>query len=108
MPLPININAKSLDNDKGSSSVLKRKIEALSEKRVENFSQLVGNLPVPGEMYALWTIKQFNAFSMIMTIINSLGNIDFLAVSSYNISRKSVYAFHELLSSGKSNRWIFM
>lgn len=101
MILPLEIKEKSLNDETGSSDIHRRKIEALNCKMIDNFSNLTNGLPSPGEMFFLWTIKQFNMFSMIMAVLNTHAHIDFLALSSYNISRKSVMAFNELLSDKK-------
>lgn len=101
MIIPISKNTGSIDKETGNALVFKRKIEAVNSKMVSNFMELAGSLPAPGEMFALFTLKQFNAFSIVMAILKTHGKIDYLAVSSYNISRKTIAAFCELLSDNK-------
>jgi hypothetical protein len=101
MKMKLQIHSKSIDDEKGSSAMMKRQFEAINYRMIENFMELATSLPKPEEMYMLWTIKQFNAFSIIMTILQEFGTIDELYVSSYNISRKAVTGFVELLTSKK-------
>jgi hypothetical protein len=101
MRMVLDIQSKSIEDDKGSSDILKRKFDSVNYKMIENFLELSENLPKQNEMYMLWTIKQFNAFSIIMTILNEHKYIDELTVSSYNIARKSVSGFVELLNDKK-------
>lgn len=99
--LPLDVAENSLDNDDGNSSFLSRKFESINCKMVDNFLDLVHQMPAPGELLALFSLKQFNAFSIVMAMLQTYGHIDYCAVSSYNISRKIITAFAELATENK-------
>jgi len=100
--LTYDIKNSSYESDKaGHSSIFKTKIESLSCKTISHFKELVGDFPKPNEMFFLFTVKQFNAFSIINAAIKTFGHVDKLDVSSYNVSRRVVAGLSELIIDNK-------
>jgi len=99
--MPLKRYSSSADSEKGNADILKRKIESLRSKEISSFFELVGDFPAKGEIFALWSIKQFNAFSIINAAIKQFNVLPVVYISSYNISRKTVLAFADLLAAGK-------
>jgi hypothetical protein len=66
-------------------------------ERISSIKQLAGRLPGLGEIYFLWTINSFNAFTFIQFIIKECGNIDELIVSTYSINIRIIDALMKLI-----------
>lgn len=62
------------------------------EERVERIKHLAGGLPSPGEIFFLWTINSFNAFTFIPFIFQHCGTIDELILSTYSINIRIIDA----------------
>lgn len=68
---------------------------------VETLKELTGRLPSPGEFFALWTIKSFNAFTFIPYLIRELGKIDYLVLSTYSINIRIIDSLIKKIDQGK-------
>ncbi len=69
--------------------------------KVESLKELTGRLPQPGEFFALWTMKSFNAFTFIPFLIKELGIIDQLTLSTYSINRRIIDSLMKKIDQGK-------
>ena len=67
---------------------------------ISNIKDLAPNLPAPGEIFFLWSVKSFNTFSFILYIIETSGKIKELTLSTYNISRNVISALMVLIDKG--------
>ena len=83
-----------------NSSVLRDNFLQLHEFRVETLKELAGRLPAPGEMFALWTLKSFNAFTVIPFLIKECGRIDLLCISTYTINRRIIDSLIKKMDHG--------
>lgn len=69
--------------------------------KIESLKKLLGKLPEENEIYFIWTLKSFNAFTFIPYLIKNCGNIDELVITTYSINRRISDALMKLLDSGK-------
>lgn len=76
-----------LDEQTGKQSIHKSRLEKYDSISIDNLKDLAGRLPFPGEIFFLWSLKSFNAFSFIKYVITERGRIDELVLSSYNITK---------------------
>lgn len=58
--------------------------------KLEGLKDLCKRLPAPGEALALWTLKQFNAFTFIPYVSSVSGPITELIITTYSISTKVI------------------
>ena len=79
------------------SSVLVQRFLLAQDHRIDSIKNLVGKLPEENEIFFLWTLKSFNAFTFIPYLIKSAGNIDYLSISTYSISKRIVDALMKLI-----------
>ncbi|MBC7382821.1 MAG: hypothetical protein H7296_07465 [Bacteroidia bacterium] len=54
--------------------------------KVESLKALNGRLPTAGEIFFLWTLNSFNAFTFIVYVIKHCGVIEELNLSTYSIN----------------------
>jgi len=83
------------------SGILAQEFLNTHEHRIESIKQLAGSLPAPGEIYFLWTVNSFNAFTFIPYVIRELGSIDELIISTYSINIRIIDALIKLIDRGK-------
>lgn len=69
--------------------------------KVENLKNLNGRLPEADEIFFIWTMNSFNAFTFIPYVIKSAGTIDNLVFSTYSINTRIVNALTRWMESGK-------
>ena len=62
------------------------------DEKIESVKNLIGRPPVEGEIYFLWTMKSFNAFTFIPYIFKESGIIDELVISTYSINIRIIDA----------------
>lgn len=72
--------------DKSEARILK--FQKLHTERINSIKQLLGRLPVPGEIMFLWTLNSFNAFTFIVYTIKHCGPIDELIFSTYSLNER--------------------
>lgn len=72
---------------KGKSALHNSKLNYFETITLHNLHDLSGKLPDPGEIFFLWSLKSFNAFTFIKYVITEKGKLDELVLSTYNISR---------------------
>ncbi len=59
-------------------------------RKITNIKDLIGNFPSEDEIYFLFTLNSFNAFTFIPYIINYSGLITNLVFSTYSINKRIV------------------
>ena len=70
------------------SEILRTKFLGKHFVKVESLKQLCGRFPAPGEVFFLWTMKSFNAFTFIVYTIKEVGTIDELCLSTYSLNER--------------------
>jgi hypothetical protein len=72
----------------------------LHEHRIESIKDLRGSLPGDGEIYFLWSVNSFNAFTFIPYIIRECGPIQELILATYSINIRIIDALIRLIDNG--------
>lgn len=83
-----------------SGFMVEKFIEIHCEK-IESIKALIGRLPKEGEIYVLWTINSFNAFTFIPFLIKEVGPITELIISTYSINKRIIDALIKLVDQEK-------
>jgi hypothetical protein len=97
-----DLKAIKTDNDPGDkSAILRDNYLSMHEQKLESLKHLNGRLPHPGEFFAIWTLKSFNAFTFIPYLIKECGKIDYLVLSTYSINRRIVDSLIKRIDQGK-------
>lgn len=84
-----------------NSGAMVEKFLLSHDHRIESIKNLVGQLPRDNEIYFLWTVKSFNAFTFIPFVIKEIGTIDDLTISTYSISLRIIDALMKLIEAKK-------
>jgi hypothetical protein len=82
------------------STVLRDNYLSMHDFKLESLKNLCGRLPEPGEFFALWTLKSFNAFTIIPYMIKTLGKIDYLVLSTYSINTRIIDSLCKKIDQG--------
>ena len=85
------------------SKLLVEKFLTVHERRIVSIKDLSGRLPDEKEIFFLWTLSSFNAFTFIPYIIKECGNIDRLTLSTYSINSRIVDSLMRYIDKGKIN-----
>lgn len=80
-----------------TSGIHVEKFLQLHEARISTVKQLTGLLPTDGEIFFLWTVNSFNAFTFIPLIIHDHGVIDELIIATYSINIRIIDALVRLI-----------
>lgn len=83
------------------SAILRDNFLKLHSFKVESLKNLNGRLPEPGEFFAIWTLKSFNAFTFIPYLIGELEKIDFILLSTYSINTRIIDSLIKKIDQGK-------
>jgi len=75
--------------------------EQVHGARVSTVKKHIPKPPSPGEMWFIWTTAQFNTMSLIIWLIENLGIIDELIVSTYSVSNICIETMLNWLDLGK-------
>ena len=71
-------------------------------EKVETVKQLTGRLPAPGEMYKLWTINSFTAFTFLPFLISECNcPITELIITTFAFNSRITNAIWKLISDGQ-------
>ena len=89
------VSIEASDEDK--SGILAEKYLSIHEHRVEAIKHLTGRIPQEGEVFFLWTVNSFNAFTFIPFIIKECGVIQELVLSTYSINIRIIDALIKLI-----------
>ncbi len=82
------------------SGILIERFLQLHEARIESIKDLAGRIPLDGEIFFLWTVNSFNAFTFIPFIIKECGTIQELLLSTYSINIRIIDALVRLIDKG--------
>lgn len=84
-----------------NSGALGVKFLEIHSHKLESIKHLVGDLPKEKEIFFIWTMKSFNAFTFIPYLVKYAGIIDELIISTYSINKRIVAALIRLIDAGK-------
>jgi hypothetical protein len=82
------------------SGILIERFLQLHESRIESIKDLAGRIPEPGEIFFIWTVNSFNAFTFISFIIKECGPIQELVLATYSINIRIIDALVRLIDKG--------
>jgi len=87
-----NINElnSALSKKADNSSVHCEKYLQAHMLKINSIKNLVGKIPDPDEIYFLWTLNSFNAFTFIPYTLKHAGTITNLSFSTYSINERIV------------------
>lgn len=85
----------------GTSAAEVEVFESMHAAKVATVKKHIPKPPGPGEIIFVWTTAQFNTMSLIIWLIEQLGNIEELFVSTYSISNVCVQTLLKWLDAGK-------
>ncbi len=87
-------------NSSPKSGIHVEKFLQLHEFRINSIKELNGRRPQENDMYFLWTVHSFNAFTFIPYIIRECGVISELIISTFSISTRIIDALTLLIDRG--------
>lgn len=74
------------------SAILRQRFIELHDMKLKNVQALLGKVPEPDEIFFLWTVNSFNAFTFIPWLINHHKHVHELVISTYSINSKIINA----------------
>ena len=74
------------------AELVEKGIEAVHTEKIHGLKQLLGRLPKPGEIFFLWTLNSFNAFTFVAYTVKHCGVIDELLFSTYSLNERILNA----------------
>ena len=91
--------------DESSTSPVKSGIHVeqflqLHEFRINSIKDLIGQKPTENQVYFLWSVHSFNAFTFIPYSIKECGQIMELIIATYSISTRIIEALIKLIDKG--------
>ena len=96
-----NINQSTPVPSEDSSGALGVKFLDVHNLKLESIKHLLGRLPLENEIFFIWTLKSFNAFTFIPYLIKYAGVIDELIISTYSINKRIIAALTKLIDTEK-------
>ncbi len=93
--------AKTDEKPTATSGILAEKFLNYHCLKIESLKQLTGKLPGPEDLYFLWTINSFNAFTVIPFLLKECGQIKELVLSTYSINIRIIDALTRLMDQKK-------
>lgn len=85
--------------DKSTSAV--ERFEKMHCEKIHSIKQLVGRIPQRGEIFFLWTLNSFNAFTFITYVIKYYGKILDLTFSTYSINERILQSLVKRYDKGE-------
>lgn len=101
LEIPAAVNPAMPQRNEGTSAAKVEVFESMHTARVANVKKHIPKPPAAGEIVFVWTTAQFNTMSLIIWLIEQLGNIDELTVSTYSISNICVKTLLKWLDAGR-------
>lgn len=83
------------------SKIIVDKFLTVHERKIVSIKDLCGRLPDENEIYFLWTLNSFNAFTFIPYIIKECDHIECLTLSTYSINSRIVDSLMRYIDKGK-------
>lgn len=93
--------SEPVPDQESKSGILAEKYLQLHDERIESIKQLAGRVPEVDEIYFLWTINSFNAFTFIPFLVKECGPIDELILATYSINIRIIDALMKLVDRGR-------
>lgn len=83
-----------------------RSIKFLAEhyQRIESLKQLLGKVPEAGQVWFLWSLNSFNAFTFVPYLLTAHGAIEHLSMSTYTVNMRIADALFRLADTGQINK----
>jgi len=92
---------KSDQKVEDKSGILAEQFLQVHDARVESIKHLSGRIPSENEIFFLWTVNSFNAFTFIPFLIKECGRIDELVLATYSINIRIIDALVKLIDRGR-------
>lgn len=86
------------------ASYYSKRFDRLEMIRLNNLKELIGRLPEENELMFIETKKSFNAFTFIVFVIKSVGNINDLFIATYSINQRIMNALCRYQDKGQIKR----
>lgn len=83
-----------------SSDILCEKFLQIHTEKIESIKDLKGRFPEGSEIFFLWTVNSFNAFTFIPYIIKECEPIERLILSTYSINSRIVDSLTRYIDKG--------
>ncbi|HNW74556.1 MAG TPA: hypothetical protein PKN44_13085 [Bacteroidales bacterium] len=83
------------------SGILAERYLDIHQEKITGIKELSGRIPEEGEVFFLWTVNSFNAFTFIPFIIHQCGVIDELLLATYSINIRIIDALIRLIDKEK-------
>ena len=93
-------NVSDSTNVPDDSGILVEKFLKAHDHKLESLKNLAGRLPEDQEIFFMWTLKSFNAFTFIPFVIRNAGNIEELTIATYSISTRIIDALMKIIKRG--------
>ncbi|HPS61871.1 MAG TPA: hypothetical protein PLK82_02360 [Bacteroidales bacterium] len=84
-------------SNEDKSGLIAEKFLQLHSERIDSIRSLAPRFPREGEIFFLWTVNSFNAFTFIPYIIRHSGVINELILSTYSINIRIIDALIRLI-----------
>jgi hypothetical protein len=84
-------------SNEDKSGLIAEKFLQLHGERIDSIRSLAPRFPQEGEIFFLWTVNSFNAFTFIPYIIRHSGVINELILSTYSINIRIIDALIRLI-----------
>jgi hypothetical protein len=88
---------ETIDKTDKKQDVLIQKYLQSHYQAIDNVKELAGRFPGKEEIFFIWTMKSFNAFTFIQYVILEKKEIDEMVISSYNIGKMIILALMHLI-----------
>jgi len=85
---------------KDESGIIIEKFLSAHDRKIEGLRKLAGGLPSEGEIFFMWTLNSFNAFTFIPYVIKHSGTIEELTIATYSISTRIIDALMKIIGRG--------
>lgn len=90
-----------VNKDKAKAAIRRDNFLTVHDRKVETLKELAGRLPSVGECFLIWTIKSFNAFTIIPFLIKEFDKLDYVLLSTYSINIRIIDSLIKKINEGK-------
>lgn len=89
------------DESIGKAGILAERFLDIHNDKISSIKDLSGRPPLPGEIFFLWTVNSFNAFTFIPYLLREFCLIDELLLATYSINIRIIDALIRLIDKKK-------